>query len=683
MKFSISLAIRAAAVLSVGLFVIHSGGLRAAAQQLSSGIDLTSLDRTCKPCDDFYQFANGGWIKNHPIPAAYPQYGTANILVDKNRQVTHEILETASKSNAAPGTDEQKIGDYYASCMDTAAIDAAGTKPLDPLLARIDGLTSLKDLPAVLAALQMETVDAFFAFGSGADAKDSTTNIAQVDQGGLGLPNRDYYTATDAKSVQLRAAYVAHVTKMFALMGESQTQAAADAQTVMAMETALANNSMTEVQQRDPQATYHKMDLATVAQLAPNFDWSGFFTASGVTPGAINVSEPDFVKGFSALLGQWTPAQIKTYLRWHTITTFAPMLPQAFSNENFAFYSTTLNGTTAQLPLWRRCTRMTDGALGEALGRLYVAKVFPPAAKARALEMVQYIKATLRSDIASLDWMTPQTKTRAVAKLDAFSLKIGYPDTWRDYTALTISKGPYLANQLAVNLFLNNRDYAKIGKPVDRTEWGMTPPTVNAYYNPSVNEIVFPAGILQPPFFNQDADMAVNFGAIGAVIGHESTHGFDDEGRQYDLHGNLSDWWTPADSAAFNAKAKCIVDQFDALSPEPGVKENGQLVQGEAIADLGGITIAYKAFERWQSTHPRKTIDGFSPEQRFFLGFAGVWGSSARPEFIRLIANTDPHPYDKFRVNATLSNMPAFAAAWGCKTGDAMVRPASSRCAIW
>jgi putative endopeptidase len=683
MKFTLSLAIRCAAVLAIALFAVRSGGLRAAAQQLSSGIDLSSLDRTCKPCDDFYQFANGGWIKSHPIPAAYPQYGTSNVLLDKNRDVLHAILETAATSNAAPGTDEQKIGDYYASCMNTAAIDKAGTAPLEPLFAQIDGLVDAKGLAPVAAALQIDGVDAFFGFGSGADVKDSTTNIAQLAQGGLGLPNRDYYLNTDAKSVALRDTYVKHVAKMLALMGETQSQADADAQAVLAIETALAKNSLTEVQQRDPQATYHKMDAAALAQLAPNFDWNAFFAGSGVTPGAINVAEPDFFKGFSDLLAQWTPAQLKAYLRWHTITTFSPMLPQAFADENFAFYSATLNGTTAQLPRWRRCTRFTDGALGEALGKLYVAKEFPPEAKARALEMVQYIKATLRSDIASLDWMTEQTKARAIDKLDAFSLKIGYPDTWRDYGAFTVVKAPFVANQLASYAYESKRDYAKIGKPVDRNEWGMTPPTVNAYYNPTVNEIVFPAGILQPPFFNRNADMAVNFGAIGAVIGHESTHGFDDEGRQFDKNGNLADWWTPQDAAKFNAKAKCIVDQFNALSPEPGVKENGQLVQGEAIADLGGLTIAYKAFERWQSTHPRRTIDGFTPEQRFFLGFAGVWGSSSRAEFIRLIANTDPHPYDKFRVNATLSNMPAFAAAWGCKTGDKMVRPASQRCAIW
>ena len=358
MKFSISLAIRLAALASVALFVVHSGGLGAAAQQLASGIDLTSLDRTCKPCDDFYQFANGGWIKNHPIPAAYPQFGTSNILVDKNRQVTHEILEAAAKSNAAAGTDEQKIGDYYASCMDTAAIQKAGTTPLDPLLAQIGGIVDAKGVAPVVAALQIDGVDAFFGFGSGADAKDSTTNIAQLDQGGLGLPNRDYYTNTDEKSVALRATYVSHVGKMLALIGETQTQADADAQTVMAIETALAKNSLTEVQQRDPQATYHKMDAAAVTKLSPNFDWDGFFSASGVSPIAINVREPDFFSGFSTLLGQWTPAQIKTYLRWHTITTYAPMLPQAFADENFAFYSTALNGATAQLPQWRRCARL-------------------------------------------------------------------------------------------------------------------------------------------------------------------------------------------------------------------------------------------------------------------------------------------------------------------------------------
>ncbi len=683
MRLSISTALRASAAVALAALIFTDGGVRAAVTGLKSGVDLSSLDRTCKPCTDFYQFANGNWLKKNPIPAAYPSWGTFNILAEHNDDVLHGILQAAAKADAPAGSNEQKIGDYYAACMDTASIESAGTKPLEPLLGDIDGITDAKTLAPVLAKLQLAGVDAFFGFGSGADFKDSGATIGQFAQSGLGLPGRDYYLKTDAKSVKLRGEYLAHVTTMFTLLGESPAAAAADAKTVMAMETALAKNQMSRTEERDPAKVYHKMTVAGLEKLAPDLDWASYFAASGVTPNAINVAQPAYAKALSSMLATWSPAQIKTYLRWHTIHAFAYALPKAFVDANFDFYSKTLQGTTAQRARWKRCVSATDGALGEALGRAYVAKTFPPSAKAQALELVKYVKSTLRSDMATLSWMTPQTKRKAEQKLDAFLLKIGYPDRWRSYAALDVTKGPYLANVIAANRFATDFDYAKINKPTDRTEWEMTPPTVNAYYDPTVNEIVFPAGILQPPFFNKDADMAVNFGAIGAVIGHESTHGFDDEGRQFDLHGNLTDWWTAKDASNFDKRAQCIVNQFDKLSPEPGVHENGKLVEGEAIADLGGLTIAYKAFERWQASHPRRVIDGFTPEQRFFLGWAHVWASNERPQFVSLLANTDPHPYDKFRVNATLSNMPQFAAAWGCKIPEPMVRPAKDRCQIW
>lgn len=671
-----------AAVALVALFFTN-GAVRAAVSHLSSGVDLASLDRTCKPCSDFYQFANGNWIKHNPIPAAYPSWGSFNILAENNRNTLHDILEQAASSNAPAGSNEQKIGDYYASCMNVGAIDKAGTAPLDPYLTQIAAVGDAKSVAATVARLQLANVGAFFGFGSGADFKNSSLDIAQLGQGGLGLPDRDYYLKDDAKSVSLRTAYVAHVTTMLKLSGENAADAAADAQTVLTMETALAKPQLPRAERRDPNKIYHKMDLASLQKLAPDVDWATFFTESGVTPSAINVAEPEYFTALSGLLKTWTPAQIKTYLRWHTLHAYAVTLPQPYVDANFDFYSKTLQGTQAQLDRWKRCVRATDNALGEALGQAYVAKTFPPAAKARALELVKYVKGTLRTDIGDLDWMTPQTKAKATQKLDAFMLKIGYPDKWRDYGKLAVTKGSYLENAIAANVFENRYDYAKIGKPADKSEWGMTPSTVNAYYNPTVNEIVFPAGILQPPFFNAKADMAVNFGGIGAVIGHESTHGFDDSGRQFDANGNLSDWWTADDATKFTARAKCIVDQFDALQPVPGTHENGKLVQGEAIADLGGLTIAYRAFERWQSTHPRRTIDGFTPEQRFFLGFAHVWASNERPEYTQLLATVDPHPFDKFRVNATLSNMPEFAKAWGCKLPAPMVRPAKDRCQIW
>ncbi len=683
MHITKSTALRFAAVVAAVTLLFTDGTVRAEVSKATSGIDLSSLDRTCKPCTDFYQFANGGWLKKNPIPSAYASWGSFNILADHNNDVLHTLLNQASEANAAAGTNEQKIGDYYASCMDTAEIEKAGTAPLDSLMQSIDKLTSAKDLGPLVASLQMQGVDAFFGFGSGADFKNSSMNIAQLGQSGLGMPDRDYYLKTDAKSKAIQQAYVAHVTQMFTLLGESQSQAAADAQTVMDMETAMAKAQKSRVEERDPQAVYNKTDLAGVEKLAPNFDWASYLQSSGVQPQAINVAEPSYLQALNTQLATWTPAQLKTYLRWHTIHAFARTLPQRFVDANFDFYSKTLSGTTAQLDRWKRCVRATDGALGEALGQAYVQKEFPPAAKARALELVKYVKGTLREDIPTLSWMSPATKAKAVEKLDAFGIKIGYPDKWRDYSTLDVTKGPYVSNVMAANVFASKYDYAKIGKPVDFSEWEMTPPTVNAYYEPTQNNINFPAGILQPPFFDANADMAVNFGAIGAVIGHESTHGFDDQGRQFDKAGNLTDWWTASDAANFSKRANCIVNQFDALQPAAGVHEQGKLVEGEAIADLGGLTIAYKAFEKWQATHPRQVLDGFTPEQRFFMGWARVWASNERPQYVSMLATVDPHPYDKFRVNATLSNMPEFAKAWGCKLPEPMVRPAKDRCQIW
>ena len=683
MHFTKSTALRFAAVVAAVAFCFTDGTVRAAVSNAASGIDLSSLDRTCKPCTDFYQFANGGWLKKNPIPAAYPSWGAFNILADHNNDVLHSLLNQASESNAAAGSNEQKIGDYYASCMNTAEIEKAGTAPLDAMFKEIDSITDAKSVAPVVASLQLQGVDAFFGFGSGSDFKNSSLNIAQVAQSGLGMPDRDYYLKTDAKSKAIQDAYVSHVAQMFTLLGETQTQASADAQTVMTMETSMAKSQKSRVDERDPQAMYNKTDLSGLEKMSPNFDWATFFKASGVTPQAINVHEPAYQQALSAQFAAWTPAQIKTYLRWQTVHAFARTLPEKFVDSNFEFYSKTLSGTTQQLDRWKRCVRSTDGALGEALGQVYVQKEFPPAAKTRALELVHYVKDTLRSDIGTLTWMSPATKAKAVEKLDAFGIKVGYPDKWRDYGSLSVDKGPYVGNVIAANEFATKYDYAKIGKPVDFGEWEMTPPTVNAYYEPTENNINFPAGILQPPFFDANADMAVNFGAIGAVIGHESTHGFDDQGRQFDKAGNLSNWWTATDAANFNKRSQCIVDQFDALQPVPGVHEQGKLIEGEAIADLGGLTIAYKAFERWQASHPRRILDGFTPEQRFFFGWAYVWASNERPQYASLLATVDPHPYDKFRVNATLSNMPEFAKAWGCKLPDKMVRPAKDRCQIW
>ncbi len=643
-------------ILASGLFALLSlvalaGSVRAIGSVPKSGIDTSSIDHTCKACDDFYQFAEGNWIKNHPVPAAYSSYGRFTVLSDSNIDELHAILDDVSQKTYATGTIEQKVGDYYASCMDTAAIDGAGTAPIAKQLGIAAELPNISGLAQTIAELDRDGVRSFFGFGGGADLHDSEQTIVDVEQGGLGLPDRDYYLKDDDRTKTIRDGYVAHVTKMFVLLGDAPDAAATEAAAVLKIETTLATNSLSRVALRDPSATDHRTTFAELQALTPNFDWTAFFAEKKLaTSDAINVEEPTFFKGLSTLVATTPVTDLRAYLRWHVVHAYAAVLPSAFETENFAFYSSMLSGQKEQQPRWKRCVEATDRNLGEALGQLYVAKTFPASAKAQALAMVESIKATLRDDMSTLDWMTPATRAKAIEKLDAFTLKIGYPDKWRDYTALPVVRTSYAQNAIAADEFRADDEIAQIGKPVDRTRWDMTPPTVNAYYDPSQNEIVFPAGILQPPFYDKDADMAVNYGGIGAVIGHESTHGFDDEGRKFDAKGNLSDLWTPADVKRFNARAGCIVKQFDALSPLPGVHENGSLVQGEAIADLGGVTIAYKAFEKWQSKHPRLTLDGYTPEQRFFLGWAQVWASNERPAAIALLAKTDVHAYDKFRV---------------------------------
>jgi putative endopeptidase len=670
------------------IILLRAGGLVAAlalvgATGLRSGIDLGAIDHGCKACDDFYQFANGGWIKAAKMPADKSYFGSFGILADHNIDVLHQILDGVAKTEPAPGSNQQKLADYYRSCMDTAAIQQAGTAPIAADMSAINGLTDLSGLPDLVGRLQLDSVNVFFAFSRQPDFQNSRVNLAAIDQGGLGLPDRDYYTRTDAKSVTLRKQYQQHVQTMFTLLGETPDVAAADAATVMSMETALAERQLTNVQERDVKATNNKRTISQLDTLSPNFSWSSFITAVGVKTTPTDVTSPKYLSAVSTLLGGWSIDQIKTYLRWQLVHAYAAALPKPFADANFDFYSKDLQEIKKRLPRWKECVNSTDANLGEALGQLYVAKNFTPQAKASAIEMVRNIESALHEDLSTLSWMSPTTRKRATEKLDAYLVKIGYPNKWRDYSKLTIVSGPYATNLMAAQRFELQRQFAQIGGPVDRYEWGMTPPTVNAYYDATVNQIVFPAGILQPPFYDASADPAVNYGAIGAVIGHESTHGFDDQGSLYDSVGNLNDQWTKTDRAKFNAKTRCIIKQYDALSPLPGVHEKGALVVGEETADLGGVTLAYRAFEKWQSSHPRRIIDGFTPEKRFFLGWAAVWRSIQRPALIRLGAQTDPHAYDKFRVNATLSNVPGFAAAWGCKAGSPMVRPASERCQIW
>jgi len=646
------------------------------------GFNTGNLDRACKPCDDFYEFAMGGWMKSNPIPAEFPTWGSFTMLADRNQASMRGILEDATKANAAAGSNQQKIGDFYASCMDTAAIETAGTKPLAADLTAIDGLKELSEMQPLIAKLQQSGTGYLFAFGSTQDLDDSAKQIAEINQGGLGLPDRDYYTRTDEKSQQLRTDYVAHVAKMLALNGEAREKAASDAQTVMKLETALANASMSRAQMRDPHAVWHKMTLPQLKELAPGWSWEAYFrerNAPEIT--TVNVSQPDFVKEANRLLGAAPLNEWKVYLRWHLIHASATELPDVFVQENFNFYGAKLAGTKELQPRWKRCAQSVNRNLGEALGQVYVEKYFPPEAKAHARDMVMNLIGALKSDIPVLSWMSAETKKEALGKLEAFQIKIGYPDKWRNYAALTVDRGSYVANVRRAVEFEHARDLNKIGKPVDRAEWGMTPPTVNAYYNDNMNEIVFPPGILQPPFYDPKADDAVNYGGMGAAIGHEITHGFDDSGSQFDGNGNLRDWWTKEDRKNFDERAACVQEQFAGYEVEPGLHENGKLVLGESIADLGGLTISYAAYEKSIEGKRPAALDGFTPEQRFFLGWAQVWGANLRTEYARLMANSNEHPVPKFRVNGPLSNMELFAKAFGCKKGEAMVR--EKQCKIW
>ena len=676
--FASCMLIGVAAVLLFSTFL----SAKAAGDSLSWGFSLSNLDRSCKPCDDFYEFAMGSWMKANPIPAEYPSWGTFTQLRDNNLTAMHTILEAAAKANAPAGSNEQKIGDFYASCMDTTAIEAAGLKPIGNELAVINAISDRKSLDAAIAQLQQEGANVVFRFGSGQDLKDSARVIAQASQSGLGMPDRDYYFRDDEKSKQLRADYEQHVTKMFALAGDPPEKAAAEAKTVVSIETALAKASRTRVELRDPEKNYHLMPLSEMKTLTPDWSWENYLHAVGAPPlEQVNVRQPEFFQEVNQELSSVSLPDWKIYLRWHLLHASAPGLPERFVEENFDFYDRKLSGTKEILPRWKRCVQSTDRNLGEALGQVYVDKYFPPAAKARAKEMVNNLIAALRDDIPTLSWMGPETKKEALAKLEAFNVKIGYTDKWRDYSKLTIDRSSYAANVVRSIEFEEARQLAKIGKPVDRTEWGMTPPTVNAYYNSSMNEIVFPAGILQPPFYNPNADDAVNYGGIGAVIGHEISHGFDDQGSKFDGKGNLHEWWTPEDRKNFTERGDCVVNQFNSYEVEPGLHQNGKLVLGESIGDLGGLAIAYAAYEKSIEGKRPKDIDGFTPEQRFFLGWAQVWGTNQRAEAARLQTNTDPHPLARFRGNGPLSNMEAFAKAFGCKKGDPMVR--EQACKIW
>jgi predicted metalloendopeptidase len=665
------------------MIAVPAGHARQGSAAEGHGLNLADLDRTCKPCDDFYRFVNGGWLATHPIPAAYASYGHFTELQEKNQEVLHRILEeTAAQTSAKPGSVEQKIGDFYSSCMNSAQSDSAGLHPLEPEFTRIAAVSDSKSLQTEVAHLHAEGISVMFRFGSTSDFKNSSEQTGSASQGGLSLPNRDYYTKTDDRSQQLRDAYRKNVEKTFTLAGDSADRAAAEAGTVLEIETKLAGASLAPVDMRNPETQYHRMGVADLAALTPHFDWRAYFRNVGFPNIAVvNVGQPDFFKQLDARLGDISLDDWKTYMRWHVIHASAPNLSAPFVDENFDFFGRTLTGAKENQPLWKRCVAATDRALGDDLGQKYVEKEFPPEAKARALEMVHNLIAALHDDLQTLAWMSPETRKQALIKLDSMTIKIGYPDKWRDYSALHVDRGPFVVNMMHNSEFTFHRSLDRIGKPVDRAEWGMTPPTVNASYNPSRNDITFPAGILQAPFFDAKADDALNYGGMGAVIGHEMTHGFDDEGRKFDGQGNLRDWWTAEDAKNFEERAECVSKQFDGYVVEGDLHENGKLILGESIADLGGLTIAYNALEKAIAKKPHPAIDGFTPEQRFFISWGRVWGTNDTPQFDRLQVNTNPHPLGKFRAIAAPSNLQPFAQAFDCKNGDPMVR--QQPCRIW
>jgi putative endopeptidase len=658
--------------------------------QVTSGtilpLDPANLDTSVKPNQNFYLFANGGWLKKNPIPPEYSRWGSFTELYDRNMNQLHDIVQSAANRKDAPkGSNEQLVGDFYFSGMDTSTIEKQGLEPLEPYFKKIDDIDNLEKLQRTVAELQRLGANVLFGFTSQQDYKNSEMMIAAVFQGGLGLPDRDYYTRSDDQSKELLNQYAKHVANMFQLLGDNAAKADSESKIVVDIEHRLAEASMTRVERRDPKATYHMMNVSQVSAMTPGFPWKTYlryFDLPSVK--RMNVAQPKFIEEVGKMLNEIPLGEWKVYLRWHLVHAMAPYLSTNFVDENFRFYGTVLTGTKQLLPRWKRVINTIDYEIGFALGKLYVQKYFSPQAKARAEKMVRNLESAFAERIKNLDWMSEATKKQALSKLKAIVNKIGYPNKWKSYKGLQIDRGPYVLNVIRANEFNFDYNIKKIGKPVDRTEWEMTPPTVNAYYDPSMNEIVFPAGILQPPFFNPTADDAVNYGGMGAVIGHEMTHGFDDEGSQFDAKGNLKNWWTKSDAENFKKKAEVLVKQFDEYTVLDSIHVNGKLTEGENIADLGGLSIAYDAFEKTLNGKARPAnIDGFTPEQRFFLAWAQMWRENDTPQALRLRITVDPHSPNEYRCNGPLSNFPPFYKAFNVKEGDPMYRPESDRAKIW
>ncbi|MCC6824220.1 MAG: M13 family metallopeptidase [Acidobacteria bacterium] len=649
----------------------------------SAGLSLNNMDRTADACDDFFQFTNGTWVKNTQVPPSEARWGVFNILGDQNTDVLKQILEKASATDAPKGSNMQLIGDFYSSCIDEARIEKEGIKPIKPFLKSIERIKTAEDVKKNIAELHNSGIPAIFGFGVGTDLKNSNQVLASAGQGGLSLPNTDYYTKTDPKSVEVRAKFAEYMEQMFKMLGDTAAEAKANADVVLKLQTRLAAASLSPVERRDPNKSYNKITVAEASKVTPNFDWTRYFAERG-TPAIteMNLAPTKFFSEVNTMLSDVPVAEWQTYLRWMTVNSSASMLPKRFRDASFDFFNRYLNGQKEQQPRWKTCVRNTDGVLGEALGMEYAKLKFTPEQKARMNVLIDNLLAAMKDRINGLSWMSGETKTQALAKLATFKRKIGYPDVLRGYAGLEIKRKSYAGNLRASSRFQIKRNFDDLGKPRDKNRMFMTPPTVNASYNPTNNDITFPAGILQPPFFNFNADDAINYGAIGAVIGHEISHGFDDSGSRFDGDGNLKMWWTPEDRKNFDERAACVVEQFNGYEVQPGLFVNGKLTLGENIGDFAGLTIAHAAYEKSLEGKPKPAdIDGFTNEQRFFLGWAQVWAAKATPEFERSQVLGDPHSAAKWRVNGPMSNMPEFAKAWGCKEGQKMVR--KDACLIW
>jgi putative endopeptidase len=660
-----------------------SGGVLAAQGPLE-GAKVGDIDHSLSACQDFDGFANGVWRKEHPMPAIQMTWARRNVARDETLDNLKMLLEASASTQRPKGSTDQLIGDFYESCMNEAQINGLGMEPLESVLRKIDGVKDRKELTAEIVELQRYGMAVPVQVSASQDPHSPTDVIAELEVNGMGLPDRDYYLRDEPRFKEIREKYVTHIEKMFTLASYDAATAKEAAASVLRLETKLATAKLTKVQSRDTKLTDNPTSFAELQELTPNFDWVAAYKTLGIPQGKLNVDEPKLVKVFDAELEATPVADWKSYLRWHVLRKEAAALPVVFGDETFAFYGTTMTGAKTQRPRGQRCVRLVDTQLGEALGRKYVDTYFPPEAKTRAREMAVNIVEQLKLSIERNDWMTPATKAKALEKVSALNIKVGYPDKWQSYAGVEIVRGELLKDQMATDAFMMKDDLAQIGKPLDRGRWDMTPPTLDAYYNPKMNEIVVPAGYLQPPGFNLKGIDAVNYGAIGVTIGHEISHGVDDQGAHYDAKGGLTDWWSPESYKQFEAKTGCTAEQYDTYFVDPGVHLNGRFVLGEALADLGGVNLAFRAYKKSrEGKGPEPTVDGFTPEQQFFLA-EGQWrGALARPEYARMAAQVDPHPAGKYRVIGPLSNMPEFEKAFSCKQGDAMVRAEKQRCAVW